>query len=160
MRKFFNFHTVHFRKYVKNQLLAYLEPNHWPFICSMAVVASFFRTNETKPYPLDLPVNMSLTTRQSLISPKGANADLSVSVSISGDRSPTKMWWCWDVSTFPCWLAPVELVAQLTLKIERKFLKFQHCDVTTIFVNKPSFLCPNTFFCSWLLRPPRLQHDV
>ena len=93
--------------------ILYLEPSHCPFICSIAVVASFFLTNETNPYPFDFPVTISLTTRQSLISPKGANAVLKVSVSISGDKSPTKMWWCWDVSTLPCWV-PVELVAQLT----------------------------------------------
>ena len=93
--------------------IVYLEPSHCPFICSMAVVASFFLTKETNPYPFDFPVTISLTTRQSLISPKGANAVLKVSVSISGDKSPTKMWWCWDVSTLPC-CVPVELVAQLT----------------------------------------------
>ena len=93
--------------------IVYLEPSHCPFICSIAVVASFFLTKETNPYPFDFPVTISLTTRQSLISPNGANAVLKVSVSISGDKSPTKMWWCWDVSTLPC-CVPVELVAQLT----------------------------------------------
>ena len=102
--------------------IVYLEPSHCPFICSMAVVASFFLTKETNPYPFDFPVTISLTTRQSLISPKGANAVLKVSVSISGDKSPTKMWWCWDVSTLPC-CVPVELVAQLTWNKNWKKLK-------------------------------------
>ena len=36
---------------------------------------------------------------------------LRVSVSISGLRSPTKMWWCWEVS---CLGAPPGEVAQFT----------------------------------------------
>ena len=54
-----------------------------------------------------------LTTLQSEISPKGANAFLKVSVSISGLRSPTKMWWWRLVS---CLGVPPGEVAQFTWK--------------------------------------------
>ena len=55
-----------------------------------------------------------LTTLQSEISPKGANAFLKVSVSISGLRSPTKMWWWRLVS---CLGVPPGEVAQFTWKV-------------------------------------------
>ena len=57
----------------------------------MAAAASSCLTKEQKPYPLLLLVAGSLTTRQSEISPKAEKAFLNWSVSISGERSPTKM---------------------------------------------------------------------
>lgn len=88
-----------------------LEPNHCPFMAWIAFSASAFLTNETKAYPLDLSVWGSRTMRQLDISPKGAKASRRVSVSISGDRSPTNMWWWLEVSCLG-WLPG--LVAQLT----------------------------------------------
>ena len=42
------------------------DPSHCPFIRAMAFSASTFFMKDTKPYPLDLRVCGSLTTRQSL----------------------------------------------------------------------------------------------
>lgn len=67
------------------------EPNHCPFMACMAFSASAFFTNETKAYPFDFNVCGSRTIRQLDISPNGAKASRNVSVSISGDRSPTNM---------------------------------------------------------------------
>ena len=81
-----------------------------------------------------------LTTLQSEISPKGANAFLKVSVSISGLRSPTKMWWWRLVS---CLGVPPGEVAQFTWKA------MQLRDSTTLFsVTAPSSLCPCKGACS------------
>jgi len=46
-----------------------------------------FLTKETNPYPFGFEVVISLTTLQSDMSPKGANAECKVSLSISGPCS-------------------------------------------------------------------------
>lgn len=60
--------------------------------------------------------------RQLLISPNGAKASRNVSWSISGLRSPTKMWW-WALVSALGWLPG--LVAQLTfISFSRKMRLF------------------------------------